>query len=132
VSIHVFGHLGVVLVSHIVLKVTVTDDCLLLLHNLVVLAKLLELVLVGIVPGALTKQVIGVLIGSLVDQGIDVDPGAVEARSEVVDCLHDLTTHLAHLVQGRQACICGIVLEVNRLTVTILRLNIRRQTQMKT
>lgn len=76
----------------------VTDDCFLLLHNLVVLAKLLELVLVWIVPSALAKQVIGVLVGSLVNEGIDVDPGAVKARSKVVDCLHDLTTNFAHLI----------------------------------
>lgn len=121
-SVHMLSHLGVVLASHVVLKVTVTDDCLLLLHNLVVLAKLLELVFVGVVPGALTKQVIGIFVGSLVDEGIDVDSGAVEARSKVVDCLHDLTAHLAHLIEGRQACICWIMLEVNRLTVTFLRL----------
>ena len=97
-SVHILSHLCVVLASHVILKVAVTDDCFLLLHNLVVLAKLLELVLVWIVPSALSKQVIGVLVGSLVDEGIDVDSGAVKARSKVVDCLHDLTTNLAHLV----------------------------------
>lgn len=128
VSVHVLCHLSIVTASRVVIEVRVTHDGLLLDHELVMLANLGECVLIRVVPCALSQQVVGEFERSLIRQRVNVDLGATEASSEVVDSLDDLTAHLAHLVKGRQVGKLGILVEVQRLVILALaRLNQTRK-----
>lgn len=111
-SIHVLSHLGEIATGSIVIQMRVTNDGLLLWDEFVVLAKLLKLTFIGVVPSALVQEVLGVLVGGLVRVGIQVDLGVSVSRSEVVDGLDDLTSHLTHLVEGWQVRILRVLIEV--------------------
>lgn len=100
-SVHVLRHLGEVTTRRVVIKVTVTNDGLLFGDQFEVLADLLEVLLVWVVPGTLLKEVLGVLVGSIVGVGVEVDFGAVKACPKVIDSFDDLTTHLSHFIEWR-------------------------------
>ena len=114
------SHLGKVAASLIVIQVRVTDNDLLLRDELHVSADLFQGLLVGGVPGALSQQVVGVLVRSLVRKRIQRDGRVRELGSKVIDRLKDLTTHLTHLVERGQVGKLGILVEVEGVIITLL------------
>ena len=91
-------HLGVVTACSVIIQMRVTDNRLLFLNEFEVLADFLKDVLIGGVPCTLSQQVVGVLVGSLIREGVQVDLGTVETGTEIVNRLQDLTAHFPHLV----------------------------------
>lgn len=119
-SVHMLRHLGEVTASLIVIQVRVTDNDLLLRDELHVSADLFQGLLVGGVPGALSQQVVSVLVSSLVRKRIQRDGRVRELGSEVIDRLEDLTAHLTHLVERGQVGKLGILVEVEGVIITLL------------
>ena len=119
-GVHVLRHLGEVTSCVVIVEVRVTNDGLLLGDELEVLADLLEVLLVGVVPGALLQQVLGVLVGGRVCRRVEVDLRPAKASSEVIDRLHDLSTDLAHLVKRWQVGILRVLIEVERVFIAFL------------
>ena len=122
VSVHIFGHLGGVATSRLIVKVRVTDDGFACEGDVEVLADLLEDLLVGVVPSFFLQKVVGILMSSLVCEWVDMDLRAVKTSSKIVNGLHDLTAHLTHLVKGWQVRVLWVLIEVERLILVVSRL----------
>ena len=126
-GVHVLGHLSEV-TSVVIVEMRVTDNSLVFADEFEVLANLFENGLIGVVPCLFLKDVVGVFVSCRVSVRVNVDLRSVEARSQFIDSLHNLTTNLSHLVKRWQVRILGVLVEVERIIIAIiLRLRAKQQ-----